>query len=259
MTARTLIRIAHRGGGSLAPENSVRGIERSLEYGVDMIEVDIRRTRDGVLALSHDAAAHGTTEPVSTLTFAELRAASADIATLDEALEAVGTRAHLNLDIKTPDAAADTVETVRRHGALDRCIVSCLDFACLGDVALMEPALPRFWSYPPDYGGASQRPWLKPVVNGVVAGMRMTMQRRMARTLRPLPGTNATIYAPLITRGLVDLAHRGGMQIFTWTVDDVAEMRRLAALGVDGITSNRPDLLAELVRAPGAATAPVAP
>ncbi len=252
MTARSLIRIAHRGGGSLAPENSIQGIERSLEYGVDMIEVDVRRTRDGVLALSHDAVAHGTTEPVATSTFEELRAASPDIATVDEALEAAGRRARINLDIKSPELAADTVEAVRRHGALDWCIVSCLHFECLGEVAQMEPALPRFWSYPPDYGGASQRPWLKPVVNAVVAGMRMTMTRRLERTLRPLPGTSATIYAPLITRRLVDLAHRRGMQLFTWTVDDLAEMRRLAALGVDGITSNRPDLLAQLAGAPAA-------
>ena len=188
MTARSLIRIAHRGGGSLAPENSVLGIERSLEYGVEMIEVDIRRTRDGVLALSHEPVPHGTTTPMTEATLGELRAESPDIATLDEALDAVKTRARLNLDIKTPDLAREVVETVRRHGALDRCIVSCLDPACLGEVARMEPALPRFWSYPPDYGGASQRPWLKPVVNAVVAGMRMTMPRRLERTLRPLPG-----------------------------------------------------------------------
>jgi glycerophosphoryl diester phosphodiesterase len=87
---------------------------------------------------------------------------------------------------------------------------------------------------------------MKPVVNSVVAGMRLTMPLRLERMLRAAPGTNATIYAPLITRRLVAKARQLDITLFTWTVDDLAEMRRLSALGIDGITSNRPDLLAAL-------------
>ena len=245
-SGRAIVRIAHRGGGSLAAENSIAGIERSLEYGMDMIEVDVRRTSDGVLALSHEPTAGADAIAILGETFASLRLAEPHLATLDEAFDAVRGRAILNLDLKVADLADDVIDAVRRHDAADHCIVSCLDGGCLSRVAALAPGIPRFISYPPDYGGASSKPWLKPIVSAAVSVMRLTMLRRLRRMLRPLPGTNATIYAPLITRELVGAAHAMGIALYTWTVDDLAEMRRLSALGVDGITSNRPDLLAAL-------------
>lgn len=245
-TARTLIRIAHRGGGTLAPENSIEGIERALAYGVEMIEVDVRRSSDGALVLSHEPALPGAPAPIAAMPLAGLRAAWPSLATLDEALEAVGRRAQVNLDIKDAAAAEQAVAAVRAHGVEQDCIASCLEIACLAHLGGVAPGLRRFFSYPPDYGGASKRAWLKPVVNGVVMGMRATMPLRLERMLRAAPGTNATIYAPLITRRLVRAARRMGIELYTWTVDDPAEMRRLVALGIDGITSNRPDLLAAL-------------
>jgi len=243
---RGLTRIAHRGGGSLAPANSIEGIERSLGYGVEMIEVDVRRSRDGVIVLSHDPAVPGAPASIAAMTLAELRATWPALATLEEALEAVGRRAQLNLDIKDTDAGAQALANARAHGVVEGSIVSCLDIACLARLGEAAGGMRRFFSYPPDYGGASKRAWLKPVVNGVVLGMRATMPLRLEGMLRAAPGVHATIFAPLITPRLVRAARRLGIDLFTWTVDDPAEMRRLAAIGVDGVTSNRPDLLAAL-------------
>ncbi len=244
---RGLVRISHRGGGALATENSVRGIELALTHGVEMVEVDVRRSRDGALVLSHDDVPQGAQASIAGSTLAELRAAAPDIATLDEALDAVRGRARLNLDIKDAAVIEQMVGAVRAHDMLGDCIASCLDIGCLVRLSALEPAIPRFFSYPPDYGGASRKAWMKPVVDGAVAGMRLTLPLRLERMLRAAPGTNATIYAPLVTHRLVATARRLRITLFTWTVDDLAEMRRLAALRIDGITSNRPDLLAELV------------
>ena len=245
-SARTLTRIAHRGGGSLAPENSIEGIERSLGYGVEMIEMDVRRSSDGVLVLSHEPALPGASAPIAAMTLADLRTASSSLATLDDALDAIGDRAQVNLDIKDTDAAGDAAEAAHRHGIEGACIASCLDITCLAHLGDVAPGLRRFFSYPPDYGGASKRAWLKPIVSAAVTGMRATMPLRIERMLRAAPGANATIYAPLISRRLVHTARRLGIELYTWTVDDPDEMRRLVALGIDGITSNRPDLLAAL-------------
>jgi glycerophosphoryl diester phosphodiesterase len=76
--------------------------------------------------------------------------------------------------------------------------------------------------------------------------MRLTLPRRLRGMIAPLPGTSATIYSRLVTPRLISMAHGLGVSLYTWTVDDLDEMRRLVALGVDGITSNRPDLLAQL-------------
>lgn len=245
-----LIRIAHRGGGSLAPENSLAGIERSLAFNVEMIEVDVRRTLDGALVLSHDPAPHGATIPVRASTLAELRAAHRETTTLAEAMDLIGGRARMNLDIKDDDIADDVVAAVRGQNAAEWCIVSCLEAPSLARFTEIAPELPRFLSYPRDRGGASQKPYMTPIVNAAVALMRMTLPRRLRGMVAPLPGTSVTAYYRLVTPQLVAMAHGLGVSIYTWTVDDLDEMHRLIALGIDGITSNRPDLLAQLGAAP---------
>jgi glycerophosphoryl diester phosphodiesterase len=245
-TASPLVRIAHRGGGTLAPANSLAGIERSIDFGIEMIEVDIRRTLDGHLVLSHDERYEGSAVAIRASTLAELRADLGDVPTLTDALRLARGRAKLNLDIKEPDTLDDVLAAVRSSEATEACMVSCLHASCLTRLAEAEPGIPRFLSYPPDYGNASRKAWLTPAVDAVVTMMRLSMPFRLRGMIRGIPDPGVTLFSRLITPRLVDLAHRLGLQIYTWTVDDLAEMRRLMAYGVDGITSNRPDLLAEL-------------
>jgi glycerophosphoryl diester phosphodiesterase len=243
------VRIAHRGGGSSAPENSLEGIECGLASGVEMIEVDVRATSDGVMILSHDGKLDSTNRRICEHTWDELRAANAKIATLDQALELVRGRARLNLDVKEPSVVDSMVEVVRTRRCVDACIVSCLEPAVLARVSAIEPSIERFLSYPADRGGASTKPWLKPVVDAVVSGMRLTLPTRLPGMLRPLPGTNATIYHKLVTRRVMETARRLGIKVYTWTADEPADIGRVIALGVAGVTSNRLDLLARLGRA----------
>jgi glycerophosphoryl diester phosphodiesterase len=248
MNGRTLVRISHRGGGSLAPENSVKGIETAIGFGVEMVEVDVRLTRDGALLLSHDPLAHGTTLPVAMSTLADLHAqAPGGIATVEDALDAAAGRVRLNLDVKDAAALEPLLAVLRARGTPD-VIISCLEIPCLARAGELAPDIPRFFSYPPDYGGASSKPWLKPAVDATVALMRTTMHLRLGRMLRTLPNTGATIYYRMVTPRLVRLARRLSIELYTWTVDDPADMQRIVGMGVDGITSNRPDLLAELQR-----------
>lgn len=249
MTRAPLVRIAHRGGGSLAPENSLAGIERSLAFNLEMIEVDVRRTLDGALVLSHDPAPHGSALPFAAQTLAEVRTAH-DVATLGDALDLIDGRARVNLDIKDDGIADDVVALVRDRRAAEWSIVSCLEPPSLARFTEIAPELPRFLSYPKDRGGASQKAYMKPAVNAAVALMRLTMPRRLRAMIAPLPGTDITAYYKLLTPSLVSMAHGLGVSIYTWTIDDAAEIRRAIAMGVDGITSNRPDLLAQLGAAP---------
>ena len=238
------MRIVHGGGGSLAPQNSLEGIELSLSYGLEMMEIDVRCTRDGTLVLSHDDMVGGTV--ISAVSFDELRRAQPGTAALDDAFDLVGDKTSLNLDIKDSASVSRVSSVVRAHGALDRCVVSCLESKWLAALADLEPTIPTFLSYPADRGGASQKPWLKPVVNGVVSLMRMALPSRMPRMVRGLEGAGVTVYHPLITPRLVALARTMRLPLYAWTVDEPERMRQLVEMGVDGITSNRPDLLAAL-------------
>ena len=244
MTARALVRIAHGGGGSLAAPNSLEGIKRSLEFGVDMIEIDVRCTRDGALILSHDDALGGSL--ISAASLDELRRAEPRIATLDDALALVNGQAVVNLDIKDAASIKCVGAAVRARGGIEQCVVSCLKRSWLLELGNLEPSIPTFLSYPADRGGASQNPWLKPVVSGVVSLMRLSLRARLPGMIGALPGAGVTLYHPLVTPRIVRLVHDMGMSLYTWTVDDAMRMAQLIAMGVDGITSNRPDLLAEL-------------
>jgi glycerophosphoryl diester phosphodiesterase len=248
MSANRLVRISHRGGGSSAPENSLEGIERGLASGVEMIEVDVRATSDGVIVLAHDERVHSTSRRVSEHTWDELRSLDRKFAMLDEALQLIRGRARLNLDVKEPSVVESMLRVVKARNCVDDCIVSCLEPGVLTHVSAIEPAMERFLSYPADRGGASSKPWLKPAVEAVVSGMRLTLPTRLPGMLRPLPGTHATIYHKLVTRRLMDAARRLGIKIYTWTIDEPAEIARVVALGVAGVTSNRLDLLAGLAR-----------
>lgn len=244
-----LVRISHRGGGSSALENSLDGIEHGLASGVEMIEVDVRTTSDGVMILSHDSKLDSTNRLLREHTWHEVRASNAQIATLDQALELVHGRARINLDVKEPSVVEPMVKVVRARRCVDDCIVSCLEPAVLVQVSALEPTIERFLSYPADRGGASTKPWLKPAVDAVISGMRLTLPARLPGMLRPLPDTNATIYYKLVTRRLMETAQRLGIKVYTWTVDEPADIGRVIALGVAGVTSNRLDLLARLGRA----------
>lgn len=250
MAARSLVRIAHGGGGSLAAPNSLAGIERSLSYGLEMIEIDVRATRDGQLVLSHDDDVGSMS--IAASAYDDLRRARPEIASLDDALDVVAGRTTLNLDIKDAPAMSRVGAIVRAHGAVERVIVSSLERSWLMALTDLEPSIPAFLSYPADKGGASQKPWLKPVVSGVVSLMRMTLPSRLPRMVRGLDGAGVTLYHPLITPRLVALVHGLRLSLYAWTVDEPARMRELVEMGVDGITSNRPDLLAELTPKAGA-------
>jgi glycerophosphoryl diester phosphodiesterase len=79
--------------------------------------------------------------------------------------------------------------------------------------------------------------------------MRMTLPSRLPRMVRRLPDAGVTLYHPLITPRLVALARTMRLSLYAWTVDEPERMRQLVEMGVDGITSNRPDLLAALAPA----------
>ena len=242
---RRLIRIAHGGGGVHAAPNSLEGIKIALTYGLEMIEIDVRCTRDGVPVLAHDDVLHGTALRIGGSTLAALRA-QAPVATVEDALAMIDGKALLNLDVKTAAAVTPLVALLRRDGAAETCVVSCLESRWLAGIAGELPALAHVLSYPADRGGASQKRWMKPAVDAAVFAMRQTLPVRIRGMLRPVPRAGVSVYHPLVTPRLVDLVHGMGIALYTWTVDDPARMRQLVDLGVDGVTSNRLDLLAEL-------------
>jgi len=215
---------AHRGASAAFPENTLEAFAGAIAMGADGIELDVRRTADGALAVHHDAAlADGRT--IVRLRADELPAWVPFLAVALDACAGVT----LNIEIKNvpidpdydPDesVAARVAELIAERGQHGRVIVSSFSLAAIDAVRSADEQIPTAWLTLPRYDQVKACE---------------TVVERGHRALHP--------HHSGVTAAVVDAARRHGIALNTWTVDDPAEMARLAALGVDAIVTNVPDV-----------------
>jgi glycerophosphoryl diester phosphodiesterase len=243
-TARKPRNIGHRGARSLAPENTLAGMRAGIAAGADGVEFDVQRTADGHLVVFHDDDLKricSVSGRVVTSTLAQLRELDAGrhfgpqfagepIPTLDEVIEALPASAFLNIEAKrfrfrSDGLEAGIVEATRRYNLLGRCIVSSFNPVLLWRLGRMDRSIPLGLLYAPDLPAGLNRGW----------------PSRFLRLAALHP------YYEQVTTQSLQGARARGWQINTWTVNDPAEMRRLIDLGVDGVITDRPDVLSALL------------
>ena len=243
---RVPLNIAHRGASLTAPPNTLAAFKSALEMGADGIEFDVHVSADGVPVVIHDFSVDRTTDgtgAVSSLTVAELKKLDAGsrsgsafagerIPTLDEVLDIFGDRLLLNIELKTASLRATglaraVVMRVQRCGIEDRCLLSSFNPITLRRAARMAPAILAGLLYAPDLPLPLSKAWLAPLVPHQARHPEHTM----------------------VDAQYMAWARQRGYLVNTWTVDEPDEMHRLIGLSVDGIITNRPDLLGhELAR-----------
>jgi glycerophosphoryl diester phosphodiesterase len=215
------LRVGHRGAAALAPENTLEAFEAALAHGVDAIEFDVVRGDDG-FEVAHDRGAR-------------------DAPALDEALEFL--RAHdvaAHLDLKAVGREDELVAAVRRHGLVDRCVVSSSRPRTLQAIAAFEPSLARAFTYPEDRLGISRRPPLAFLVRSGLVAMRRVLPRRIATMVERAEASAATLHHELVTPAAVAACHVRGLAVWAWTVNDPDVAARLEAWGADAIISDDP-------------------
>ena len=236
------IPFAHRGGASDAPENTLAAFARAVELGYRYLETDVHATRDGVLMAFHDPDLRrtcGIPARIEDLDFCDLRNVRVDgsesIPTLDEVL---GTwpNAMVNIDCKSDSAVGPLIKRLRSGNALDRtCIGSFSDRRLtairreFGDRACTSCG-------PREIAAIRTGSW--------IGRTSSTMARAAQVPVRHGPLT-------ILDRRFVDAAHRAGLHVHAWTIDDPAEMHRLLDLGVDGIMTDRPAVLLDILQSRG--------
>lgn len=259
--------IGHRGAAGLAPENTLPSFREAADrWAVDMIELDVRATADAGCVVIHDATVDRTTDgegPVAEMTLAELQALDAGyrfvdehgshafrgqgvhVPTLDQVLTAFPTLS-FTVEIKSGEAQAPMLETLRAHDAVDRVLVAGMEHA---DRSLFE-----------DYGGASSatsrelwRFYLLHRLHMSWAWPR-TADVFQAPELHPWDGSEEEGARRIVTPRFVRDARRRGVPVHVWTVNETDDMERLLDWGVDGLITDRPDrgarVLAERVGRP---------
>jgi glycerophosphoryl diester phosphodiesterase len=217
--------LGHRGTPRLHPENSMAGFQAALDAGLHGVELDVRRLADGALVICHDARLPDGRE-LSKLSRTEL---PAHVPLLAEVLAwAADTGAYLNIEIKPEAGRGDgrteeTLDLVRSYGLATQVILSSFSPLQLRAAQHHAPKIERGFLYHRSYAlpGCD----LVPVV----------ARRLGVAALHP--------HFSLITPQSMELARREGWRVNAWTVNDEAEVRRLVALGVDGMIGDVPDVL----------------
>ncbi len=232
----------------MAPENTMAAFRLAVEgWGVDMLETDAHLTADGEVVLIHDWTVDRTcdgTGSVASMSLQELQALDAGfhfrdlngatsyrgtgvhVPTLDEVLEAFP-ETRVNVETKAPEVARPLVEVIRRHSATHRVLVAAEVERWRRDARGYQGA----W-------GASRRD---------IARFWCADHARMVGLMAPvfdvLQVPEAWHGLPVVTRRFVAQAHRLNIPVHVWVVDDEDDMRRLLAWGVDGIQTDRLDIL----------------
>jgi glycerophosphoryl diester phosphodiesterase len=222
------LRIGHRGAAALAPENTLESIALAVELGCDLVEFDVHAVA-GLLVLAHDRP-H----------------AAGELPLLDDVLAFLAsTGAGAHLDLKSPGAESEIAAALRRHGLVERTLVSSFRSATLRALHAVQPGVRLGRTYPQDRTGLAQRPAFMPVVRPVVAALRQTLARRVGGLLADSRATVAVLHWAVLSEAVVARCRALGAPVLAWTVDDPAVLRRLDELGVDGVITNDPGIFGD--------------
>jgi len=250
--ARRPLVFAHRGGARLAPENTIAAFDNGLALGADGLELDVRLSKEGVVVVHHDSLVDRTTNlrgAVSALTAAELARADAGyhfkvegdwpfrgrgvgVPSLRSVLDRYpGRRVIVEMKVNHPDCARSVVDVVRAAGAVDRVCLGAFGRRVLRAARALEPSIATSAARE-EVRWALYRSWCRwPVSRVPYAGYQI-----------PEIAGSTTVLSP---RFVAD-AHRAGLGVHVWTVDDEDAAHRMLAWGVDGLITDRPDLIAPL-------------
>ena len=226
---------AHRGGSKIGPENTLTAFDRGLAAGADGLELDVHLSRDGVVCVHHDRLLDRTTRatgPIADRTAAEL--ADIDVPMLGQVL-ARYPRTPMIIELKQPGPhlASAVVDDVRRAGASGH--------VCLGSFSVA--ALRASRAKAPDIATSAGRFEVRMALYR--SWIHLSPGRVPYRAFQvPEMSGNTRVVSPRF----VSLAHKVGLPVQVWTVDEPDDIRRLLAWGVDGIISDRPDVAIRVVK-----------
>jgi glycerophosphoryl diester phosphodiesterase len=219
--------IAHRGASGERPENTLAAYALALEQRADMIEIDLHRTQDGAIVIAHDECLPGLPDgrEIGACSLAEVRAVASgerSVPLLDEVLDAFGARIAWNLEIKS--------STVHPYPGIEAQTLAALEARGLGPTILFS-----------SFDDAVLRR-LREAAPGARIGV-LVSPRDPADWLERCEEARAEavhFWKGLATAPVVESAHRAGLSVYVYTVDEPDEMRALLARGCDGLFTNFP-------------------
>ena len=238
--------LAHRGGAEWEPnrgkENTLHAFRSAVALGYQYIETDVQATHDGELVCFHDDTLDRLAEVagrVCDYTASELRefriAGSEPIPFFDAVVETFPTT-RFNVDMKSDQAVEPLLKLIRDHHLADRILVD----------SFSQSRLKRFRKASQGRIATAMGP-LEVAWTALVPGLSTTFGVTGPVAQVPIRYPIGPLQVPVLTEATIARVHKLGKVVHVWTIDDPAEMNRLIDLGVDGIVTDRPDLLKEVL------------
>ena len=257
VASQTPLVIAHQGGEQIWPSNTMYAFERAIELGVDVLEMDVHSTRDGTIILMHDDTVDRTTDgsgAIAELTFSDIQALDAGAYWTEDdgasfpfaglgitvpTLEAMFQRfpdIPMNIELKPAetDTALAVCDLIRQYGKEDDVLIA----------SFHPTAMNAFRAACPDVATSSNENEIRIFfgLNTVFLGAAYSPASHAFQ----VPEYSGDIH--VLTPRFVNGAKQHNIAVHVWTINDPVDMERFIALGVDGIITDRPDLLMALLR-----------
>ncbi len=247
---------AHRGGGGLYPENTLEAFRYSAQMGVDVLELDVHSTSDGVLVVMHDADVARTTDGsgrVSQMTLSEVKKLDAGyhftpddgatfpfrgrgitIPTLQEIFDALPDKA-FNIEPKQaePSVTSPLCEMLRARKMTDKTIVG----------SFRQQAIDEFRAACPEVATAAT----PSEVRDFIALYKVGLGESYSPPMQVLQIPDRLGALEIVSRDFIETARKLNLKVHVWTINDTADMQRLVEMKVDGIMTDYPDRLLKLL------------
>lgn len=244
--------IAHRGGAKLAPENTLAAFRQAIDLGVDMIEIDVHLSKDGHIMVIHDFTLDRTTTGkgrIVDLTLDEIKKYDAGIKfsdtfrgekvpTLEETMDLLKGKTALLIEIKKnkdeqyPGIEEKIVETIHKYHATDWVVVQSFNRYSILQTKKTDPAITTFYltggNFDALYSGISEKLKTGEKIVKAFDGVAPNYSRLSGEKVKTL--------------------QKAGFKVYTWTVDKPADMKKIAGWQIDGIITNAPDKLIEILK-----------
>jgi glycerophosphoryl diester phosphodiesterase len=224
--ATSMLKVGHRGARAYEPENTLRSFKRALELGVNAVELDVRMTKDGEIVVIHDAEVDRTTNGkglVNQLTLKEIKQFKTEkdekIPTLEEVLDFLDKKLTVLIELKETGLETKLLKTVQKKGLEKNVVI----------VSFLEEALRK----------------VRELNQKVETGLIYVKHKNPVKSATDLKATYLLPLYRFTHSADVQKAHQNGLKVVVWTINKPEEVVEYVEKGVDGITSDSPDIFSE--------------
>ena len=219
----TAICLAHRGASGYYPGNSLEAFRHAAELGAEMVELDVRKTKDGAIVVIHDGTItyNGKKYNVAALTLKQLQIANPNVCTLDDALRLIAsTGMDVMIEFKVSDIEPDVLNLVNACGMDGRARYGSFSLSVINRIKSLQPSAETIYII-------SSADVLKKVVANP----------------QSFSASIISVSAAILKATDIYKLHLGGKQVVVWTINSRSEIERFISMGIDGITTDYPDYM----------------